>query len=86
MTAGAAGQGARRHTDGRTRCRVAVLDDYQGVALASADWSSLGPDVAVQTFSEHVADHDRLVELLSVVGNADPRVKKARTALMSALF
>lgn len=29
---------------------------------------------------------DRLVELLSVVGNADPRVKKARTALMSALF
>ena len=28
----------------------------------------------------------RLVELLSVVGNADPRVKKARTALMSALF
>jgi putative thioredoxin len=29
---------------------------------------------------------DRLVELLAVVGNADPRVKKARTALMSALF
>jgi putative thioredoxin len=29
---------------------------------------------------------DRLVELLAVVGNADPRVRKARTALMSALF
>lgn len=29
---------------------------------------------------------DRLLELLAVVGNADPRVKKARTALMSALF
>lgn len=29
---------------------------------------------------------ERLLELLAVVGNADPRVKKARTALMSALF
>ncbi len=27
--------------------RVAVLDDYQGVAAGLADWSSLGPEVAV---------------------------------------
>ncbi|HEY5113912.1 MAG TPA: D-2-hydroxyacid dehydrogenase family protein [Nakamurella sp.] len=53
------------HPDHRTPCRVAVLDDYQGVALASADWASLGSDVAVQAFSDHLADRDRLVERLA---------------------
>ena len=53
------------HPDHRTPCRVAVLDDYQGVALASADWASLGSDVAVQAFSDHLADRDRLAERLA---------------------
>jgi len=53
------------HPDHRTPCRVAVLDDYQGVALASADWASLGSDVAVQEFSDHLADRDRLAERLA---------------------
>ena len=53
------------HADHRTPCRVAVLDDYQGVALASADWPSLGSDVAVQAFSDHLADRDQLVERLA---------------------
>jgi len=30
--------------------RVAILDDYQGVALSMADWSLLGPGVSVQPF------------------------------------
>ncbi|KMO13853.1 D-2-hydroxyacid dehydrogenase family protein [Methylobacterium platani] len=34
--------------------RVAVLDDYQGVAAGLADWAGLGPDVAVEFFSEPV--------------------------------
>ncbi|WP_279358074.1 D-2-hydroxyacid dehydrogenase family protein [Methylobacterium indicum] len=34
--------------------RVAVLDDYQGVAAGLADWAGLGPDVAVDVFREPV--------------------------------
>jgi phosphoglycerate dehydrogenase-like enzyme len=34
--------------------RVAVLDDYQGVALRLADWASLPADVVV--FRDHVSD------------------------------
>ena len=34
--------------------RVAVLDDYQGVAAGLADWAGLGPDVAVDFFHEPV--------------------------------
>ncbi|KMO38539.1 D-2-hydroxyacid dehydrogenase family protein [Methylobacterium aquaticum] len=39
------------HGDG---IRVAVLDDYQGVAEGLADWGSLGPGVAVDFLSEPV--------------------------------
>ncbi len=35
---------------------VAILDDYQRVALSMADWASLGPAVSLQPF------HDRLHE------------------------
>jgi phosphoglycerate dehydrogenase-like enzyme len=41
--------------------RVAVLDDYQGVALQCADWSEL----EVEVFPDHVADDDALVEQLA---------------------
>ena len=44
--------------------RVAVLDDYQGVAESLADWGSLGADVAVEFFSDHLEDEIRLVERL----------------------
>ncbi len=39
------------HDDG---IRVAVLDDYQGVAAGLADWTNLGPEVAVEFFREPV--------------------------------
>lgn len=45
--------------------RVAVLDDYQGVALASADWTPLGGRVQVDSFSDHVSDTDALVARLA---------------------
>ncbi|MEH3144225.1 MAG: D-2-hydroxyacid dehydrogenase family protein [Methylobacterium frigidaeris] len=35
--------------------RVAVLDDYQRVAAACADWASLGPEVAVDFLDRPVA-------------------------------
>lgn len=43
---------------------VAVLDDYQSVAPQLADWSSLGSDVKVQFFADHVVDEDKLVQRL----------------------
>jgi phosphoglycerate dehydrogenase-like enzyme len=36
--------------------RVAVLDDYQEVALSSADWSAITGRVDVTVFTEHIAD------------------------------
>ncbi len=44
--------------------RVAVLDDYQQVALGLADWKSLDPDAAVQVFSDHLFDLDGLAKRL----------------------
>ncbi len=34
--------------------RVAILDDYQNVALKLADWSKLGKDVEIKVYSEAV--------------------------------
>ncbi len=45
--------------------RVAILDDYQNVALAVADWRSLGPEVAVEAFHEKLAGEDALVKRLA---------------------
>ena len=45
--------------------RVAILDDYQNVALAVADWRSLGPEVAVEAFHERLASEDTLVKRLA---------------------
>ena len=41
--------------------RVAVLDDYQGVALEMADWSWLGDSVEVTVFRDHISDPDALI-------------------------
>lgn len=45
--------------------RVAVLDDYQDVALASADWSSIEARAEIEVFRDHLADEDALVERLA---------------------
>ena len=43
--------------------RVAILDDYQDAALASADWDAL-PDTTVEAFRDHIDDPDVLVTRL----------------------
>jgi phosphoglycerate dehydrogenase-like enzyme len=45
--------------------RVAILDDYQDIALSLADWQSLGPDVSVEAFHERLASEDALVQELA---------------------
>ncbi len=48
--------GAGSRPGGLPRTRVAILDDYQGVATRLADWESLGPDVEVVVFRDHLAE------------------------------
>ena len=44
--------------------KVAILDDYQNVALQMADWSAVSRHAAIDVFNDHLADPDRLVERL----------------------
>ena len=44
--------------------KVAILDDYQGVALQMADWSVLAPDCRVEVFRDHLTDLDALAHRL----------------------
>ena len=45
--------------------KVAILDDYQNVAMSMADWRSLPPGVSVEAFSDHLADEDALAQRLA---------------------
>jgi phosphoglycerate dehydrogenase-like enzyme len=44
--------------------RVAILDDYQDVALQSADWSVLDGRAVVTVFTDHLADEDDVARRL----------------------
>jgi phosphoglycerate dehydrogenase-like enzyme len=44
--------------------RVAILDDYQNVALKLADWSQVERSATVAVFNDHVEDIDRLIDRL----------------------
>src|SRR6202790_2798216 len=44
--------------------RIAVLDDYQHVALSLADWSVLDARASVTVFNDHPADSDAVVARL----------------------
>ena len=44
---------------------VAILDDYQDVALSSADWSPVTGRADVTVFTDHVADEAALVQRLA---------------------
>ena len=46
------------------RFRIAVLDDYQNVALSLADWSLLDARMSVTVFNDHLANSDAVVERL----------------------
>jgi phosphoglycerate dehydrogenase-like enzyme len=44
--------------------KIAVLDDYQGVALKMADWSGLANRAQVEVYNDHLADPDAVVKRL----------------------
>ncbi len=64
--------------------RCVVLDDYQGVALAAADWTVLAGRVEVRSVQEHLVDEDavagELADAEAVV------VMRERTPLPASLF
>jgi len=45
--------------------RLAILDDYQDVALRMADWDRLSVDVEVVVFRDHLADLDAVAARLA---------------------
>src|ERR1700741_4245632 len=47
-----------------TRYKIAVLDDYQNVALESADWTVLNDRADITVFQDHLADPDAVIERL----------------------
>jgi phosphoglycerate dehydrogenase-like enzyme len=47
-----------------TPAKVAVLDDYQGVALEMADWSALQEKVEITVFRDHLSDPAQIVARL----------------------
>src|SRR6266705_5396249 len=46
------------------RFKIAVLDDYQNVALDCADWSVLRDRADIAVFQNHLADPDAVIERL----------------------
>src|SRR5258708_15558561 len=44
--------------------KIAVLDDYQSVALECADWSVLRDRADIAVFEDHIADPDAVIERL----------------------
>ncbi|MCL6659028.1 D-2-hydroxyacid dehydrogenase family protein [Paenibacillus polymyxa] len=47
-----------------TKLRCAVLDDYQNVALTSADWSPLMDQVEIQTFNNYMGSEEKVIQEL----------------------
>jgi D-3-phosphoglycerate dehydrogenase len=44
--------------------RCAILDDYQNIALKSADWSKVERDLEIKVFHEHLGGPDKVVAAL----------------------
>jgi D-3-phosphoglycerate dehydrogenase len=46
------------------RSRCAILDDYQNVALDSADWSKVAGDLDIKVFNEHLGAPENVIKAL----------------------
>src|SRR5947207_6127278 len=49
----------------RSQMKIAVLDDYQNIALKMADWSALAAKAEITVFNDHLADPEAVVERLA---------------------
>jgi phosphoglycerate dehydrogenase-like enzyme len=64
--------------------QIAVLDDYQGVALQSADWSPLKGKTSITVFRDHLSDSTALIERLKPFNVLS--VMRERTPLTRAII
>jgi hypothetical protein len=46
----------------RPRFKIAILDDYQNVALSMADWSAVATRAEITVFSDHLAEREAVVK------------------------
>ena len=46
------------------KVEIAILDDYQGVSLQSADWNIIKDRANVTVFREHIYDSAEIIEKL----------------------
>src|ERR1700756_545467 len=53
-----------RQAEGGRPMKVAILDDYQNVALQLADWSAVRRHAEITVFNDHIADPSAVVERL----------------------
>src|SRR5512143_3488425 len=44
--------------------RLAILDDAEGVALELADWGSLGPEIQIDVYRDHIKEENILADRL----------------------
>src|SRR5258707_6099267 len=51
-------------TKPRQAVKIAILDDYQNVALSIADWSAVAKKADITVFNDHVDQTDALIERL----------------------
>ncbi len=66
------------------RAKIAVLDDYQGVALRLADWSAMTARGDVDVFTDHLSDADAVAARLRAYDIVC--VMRERTPLGAALI
>ena len=45
--------------------KLAILDDYQNVAMEMADWTPLKDDVEITVFNDHLADENAIADRLA---------------------
>jgi phosphoglycerate dehydrogenase-like enzyme len=48
-----------------SRLKVAILDDYQNVALKMADWTAVAERADITVFNDHIGDPNELVDRLA---------------------
>ena len=64
--------------------RCAILDDYQNVALAMADWSKVRDDLDIKVFNQHLGTADKVIAALQ--GFAIVCAMRERTAFPRAVI
>jgi hypothetical protein len=60
--------------------KIAVLGDYQNVALESADWSVLRNRADIAVFQNHLDDPDAVMRLLPTIRTGLPQQDSLTTA------